>query len=75
MEEGLKVTLEEMRCVEISSYIPVNMFSSYQVDSSQEVIFKVSFKTFVEILNIFGEEGNPSIKMSYKAAGEPLHLM
>lgn len=75
MEEGLKVTLEEMRCLEISSYIPVNMFSSYQIDSTQEVIFKVSFKTFVEILNIFGEEGNPSIKMSYEAPGEPLHLM
>lgn len=75
MEEGLKVTLEEMRCVEISSYIPVNMFSYYNIDSSSDVIFKVSFKTFVEILNVFGDDGNPSLKISYKAAGEPLHLM
>lgn len=75
MEEGLKVTLEEMRFGEISSYIPATVFSSYEVDSSKEVIFKVSFKTFVEILNIFGEEGNPTVKMSYEATGEPLHLM
>lgn len=75
MEEGLKVTLEEMRSVEISSYIPVSIFSSYKIDSSNEIIFKVSFKTLVEILNIFGDEGNPSLKMSYKAVGDPLCLM
>lgn len=75
MEEGLKVTLEEMRCVEISAYIPINLFSFYKIDSSQDIIFKVSFKTFVEVLNIFGDDGNPSLKMSYKAAGEPLCLM
>lgn len=75
MEEGLKVTIEEMRCVEISAYIPINMFSFYKIDTSDDIKFKVSFKTFVEVLNIFGDDGNPSLKMSYKATGEPLCLM
>lgn len=75
MEEGLKVTLEEMRCVEISCYIPVVMFSSYKLDSTKDIIFKVSLKTFVEILNIFGDDGNPSLEMSYKSEGEPLCLV
>lgn len=74
MLEGLKVTLEEMKCVEISAYIPHTLFSSYEVDSSQEIMFKVSFKTFVEILNIFGDDGNPSLQISYKNVGEPLCL-
>lgn len=75
MQEGLKVTLEEMRCVEISAYIPVGMFSFYKIQSSQDITFKVSFKTLVEILNIFGEERNPSLQMSYKSSGEPLYLV
>ncbi|CAH1173532.1 unnamed protein product [Phaedon cochleariae] len=76
MEEGLKATLDEMKCVETSAYIPATMFSMYQINStSTDIIFKVSMKTLVEILNIFGDDGNPNLKLSYKSPGSPLCIV
>jgi cell cycle checkpoint protein len=75
MEEGLKLTLEEMKNVEISAYVPRNMFSTYRLVEKQEIIFKISMKVFTECLNIYGDEGNPSVKLSYKAPGSPLCLV
>lgn len=74
MEEGLKVTLDEMRCIESSAYIPCNMFTVYRI-TENDIIFKVSLKVLVEILNIFGDDGTPNLKMSYEAVGEPLCLV
>jgi hypothetical protein len=75
MEEGLKLTLEEMKNVETSAYVPRNMFSTYRLVEKQEIIFKISMKVFTECLNIYGDEGNPSVKLSYKAPGSPLCLV
>lgn len=74
MEEGLKVTLDEMRCIETSAYIPCNMFSVYRI-TEDDILFKISFKTLVEILNMFGDDGNPNLKMSYASVGESLCLV
>ncbi|EEZ97345.1 cell cycle checkpoint protein RAD1 [Tribolium castaneum] len=74
-EEGLKFTLEEMKSVEISAYVPRNMFSYYRIADNADVSFKISMKVFTECLNIFGDEGNPSIKLSYKNEGAPLCLI
>ncbi|CAG9859851.1 unnamed protein product [Phyllotreta striolata] len=75
MEEGLKLTLEEMNYIEISIYIPSSIFSSYNVDSNDEIIFKISLKKFVEVLNMFGDEGNPNIKLTYASTGAPLCIV
>lgn len=75
MEEGLKFTLDDTKSVETSAYIPRNMFTSYRVDKEQDIVFKMSMKVFTECLNIFGDEGNPTIKMTYKETGSPLCLV
>ncbi|XP_028155635.1 cell cycle checkpoint protein RAD1-like [Diabrotica virgifera virgifera] len=75
MEEGLKLTLDEMKCIETSIYIPSSIFTSYNVDSTEDIIFKMSLKVFVDILNIFGDEGNPTFKLSYATVGAPLCIV
>ncbi|XP_060523924.1 cell cycle checkpoint protein RAD1 [Cylas formicarius] len=75
MKEGLKITVEEMKCIETSAYIPCNMFSMYHIDKNEECLFKINLKTLTEILNIFGDDGNSSLKLSYKSPGSPLCLV
>lgn len=75
MEEGLKLTLEDLKCTETSVYFPCNMFSSYELDTNNDISFKISLKVFTECLNIFGDDGNPSMKLSYKGSGSPLCLV
>ncbi|CAH0553748.1 unnamed protein product [Brassicogethes aeneus] len=75
MEQGLKVTLEEMKCTETSAYLPCNLFTVYKLNSDEEIKFKISLKTFTEILNIYGDDGNPSLKLSYKSVGSTLNLL
>lgn len=75
MEEGLKITLDEMKCIETSIYIPCNIFSNYYVAKNEEVKFKISLKPFTEVLNIFGDDTNPSVKLTYKDVNTPLYLL
>lgn len=75
MEEGLKVTVEEMRSVETSAYIPSNLFNSYDIDTSEDIKFKISLKILTECLNIYGDDGSCSLKLSYKAQDSPLCLV
>ncbi|XP_030753111.1 cell cycle checkpoint protein RAD1 [Sitophilus oryzae] len=74
MKEGLKITVDEMRCIEASAYLPCNIFSAYAIDN-EDIIFKVNLKILTEILNIFGEDDHTSLKLSYKSAGSPLFLI
>ncbi|RZC36229.1 uncharacterized protein BDFB_005264 [Asbolus verrucosus] len=64
-----------MRSVETSAYIPRNMFTYYHIVENEDVIFKISMKIFTECLNIYGDEGNPSVKLSYHSQGSPLCLV
>ncbi|XP_018577096.1 cell cycle checkpoint protein RAD1-like isoform X2 [Anoplophora glabripennis] len=64
-----------MKCVETSAYIPCGMFSFYHIGNKEDIIFKISLKTLVEILNIFGDDGNPNLKLTYKSIGSPLCLV
>ncbi|VEN54920.1 unnamed protein product [Callosobruchus maculatus] len=74
MEEGLKLTLDEMRCVETSAYIPREMFTAYHVAQDKDVILKICLKSLVDVLNLFGEDSSPNLKimLSYKSDGSPL---
>ncbi|KAK9743608.1 Repair protein Rad1/Rec1/Rad17 [Popillia japonica] len=74
-EEGLKVTVEEMKCVETSAYIPASLFSSYHVDTTEDIQFKISLKVLTECLHIYGDDGSSSLKLSYEALGSPLCLV
>lgn len=75
MEEGLKITLEEMKSIDTSVYIPCNMFSQYHVKKGEEIKFKISLKPFTEVLNIFGDDTSPSVKLTYKDLDTPLLLL
>lgn len=75
MDQGLKVTIEEMKCVETSAYIPANMFSHYYIDPDSDIRFKISLKVFTECLHIYGDDGNPSLKLCYQEIGSPLCIV
>lgn len=77
MKEGLKVTVEEMKSVQTSTYIPSNVFTRYQINTEDEepATFKISLKVLTECLNIFGDDGAPSLKIIYKDFGSPLSLV
>lgn len=64
-----------MRCVETSAYMLSNVFSSYTIGTDDEIKFKINLKVFIECLHIYGEDGNVSLKMTYKGSGSPLYLV
>lgn len=64
-----------MRCTQTVVYIPNKIFSSYHVTPDKDIKFKISLKVFTECLHIYGEDGNPSLRMSYKGYGTPLCLV
>lgn len=64
-----------MKCVETSAYIPSNLFTSYYIDTNVDIKFKLSLKVLTECLHIYGDDGNPSLKMTYKGLGSPLCLV
>lgn len=74
-EEGLQLTLEEMKCAETTVYVPSSMFAAYFVAAEEDIKFRISLKVFTDCLHIFGEDGNPSLRMSYKGDGAPLCLV
>lgn len=41
MAEGLKLTVEEGKCVQASAYVPADNFTEYHVRDDVDVIFKV----------------------------------
>ncbi|GJQ74701.1 Rad1 [Trypoxylus dichotomus] len=75
MQEGLKVTVEEMKCVETSAYIPACLFDTYHIDATEDIKFKISLKVLTECLHIYGDDGSSSLKLSYQALGSPLCLV
>lgn len=75
MQEGLKITIEEMKTIETSVYMPLGLFKSYNITTDEDIQFKISLKIFTECLQIFGDESNPVLKMSYKGSAQPFSLM
>ncbi|CAG9104481.1 unnamed protein product [Plutella xylostella] len=75
MPEGLKVTVEEGKCVQASAYVPSDNFNEYHVRPDADVMFKVSLAVLTECLNIFGSGEESSLKMYYRCEGSPLLLV
>lgn len=74
MTQGLKITLDEMKSVETSVYIPVNVFTSYHVDSD-DIKFKINIKIFAECLSLFEEDVNRYLKLTFRGEGSPLYMI
>lgn len=75
MEDALQITIDHMRCVEAKAYIPKDLFTTYYSDPNHVVKFKLSLKILTECLHIYGDDANPSLKMTYKGPGHPLCLV
>ncbi|XP_065156955.1 uncharacterized protein Rad1 [Atheta coriaria] len=75
MEEGLKIVIENSKSSEIAIYLPSELFSHYHIDNEADVMFKIQLKRFIDCLHIFGDEGNPSMKLSYRQEGAPFILI
>lgn len=72
-EKGLKVTVEDSKCVQASAFIQKEMFQRYSLNDEQ-VAFKVNLSVLVECLNIFGGTAT-ALKMCYQGYGYPLTML
>ncbi|XP_068623491.1 cell cycle checkpoint protein RAD1 isoform X2 [Battus philenor] len=75
MPEGLKLTVEEGKCVQASAYVPADNFTEYHIRDDVDVMFKISIAVLAECLNIFGSGEESSLKMYYRCEGSPLLLV
>lgn len=76
---GLKVTVEQAKCVQANAFIQSNLFQQFLFSSEAPAVFKISLSALIECLNIFGSSSNPeshtALKMCYAGHGHPLTLL
>lgn len=77
-ENGLKVTVEDAKCVLANAFIQSELFQQYLLRVEQ-ITFSINLTVLMECLNIFGAASQPSsttsLKMCYEGYGHPLVLM
>ncbi|XP_072164089.1 cell cycle checkpoint protein RAD1-like [Diadema setosum] len=77
-ENGLKVTVEDAKCVQANAFIQANIFQEYYM-RDPTATFKINLSVLLDCLNIFGSNpmggATPALKMSYAGYGSPLLLM
>ncbi|KAI8783251.1 cell cycle checkpoint protein RAD1 [Biomphalaria glabrata] len=76
---GLKVTVEDAKCVQANAFIQESIFHHYHIKEDQ-LAFKINLTVLLECLTIFGSSattpsGNTTLKMCYAGYGCPLILM
>ncbi|XP_059171940.1 cell cycle checkpoint protein RAD1-like [Physella acuta] len=75
---GLKVTVEDSKCVQANAFIQESIFHFYSIKADQ-LAFKINLTVLLECLTIFGSSVIPgvstSLKMCYAGYGCPLILM
>ncbi|KAK3576131.1 hypothetical protein CHS0354_043099 [Potamilus streckersoni] len=75
---GLKVTVEDAKCVQANAFIQESIFHHYIIKEEQ-VNFKINLTVLLECLTIFGSSAVPgvstSLKMCYAGYGCPLLLI
>ncbi|XP_076473064.1 cell cycle checkpoint protein RAD1-like isoform X1 [Babylonia areolata] len=74
--QGLKVTVEDAKCVQANAFIQAAVFHHFVLTQDQ-VTFKVNLSVLIECLTIFGSGTGPtstatSMKMCYAGYGRPL---
>lgn len=77
-ENGLKVTVEDSKCVQASAYIPSNVFEEFNL--KEDVIFKMNLSVLVECLCMFWSTiimsgSNVALELFYKGVGHPLSVL
>ncbi|CAG5129579.1 unnamed protein product [Candidula unifasciata] len=75
---GIKVTVEDAKCVQANAFIQEAIFHEYNIKADQ-LAFKINLTVLLECLTIFGSSAVPgvctSLKMCYAGYGCPLILM
>ncbi|KAL8591946.1 ssDNA endodeoxyribonuclease [Nucella lapillus] len=75
--QGLKVTVEDAKCVQANAFIQASVFHHFLLTTDQ-VTFKVNLSVLIECLTIFGigsgasSSSVSSLKMCYAGYGRPL---
>lgn len=75
---GLKVTVEDAKCVQANAFIQEGLFHEFNIKEDQ-ITFKINLTVLLECLTIFGSGPVPgvttSLKMCYAGYGCPLLLI
>ncbi|XP_033321467.1 cell cycle checkpoint protein RAD1 isoform X2 [Megalopta genalis] len=77
-ENGLKVTVEDSKCMQASAYIPSYVFQEFTL--KDDVIFQISLNILVECLCMFwsniNTQGNSvALQLFYKGTGHPVTVL
>lgn len=66
-KNGLKITVEEAKCMQASAYLPIQLFEEFTL--TEDIIFKINLNILVECLSIF----LPSINAQGSAVTLEMH--
>jgi len=86
---GIKVTVEDAKCVQSNAFIKSDIFSEFQLKpgrgdekGSDDLSFSINLNVVIECLNMFGGVGageslgaNPCLKICYAGYGHPFILL
>ncbi|XP_078040838.1 cell cycle checkpoint protein RAD1 isoform X2 [Augochlora pura] len=77
-ENGLKVTVEDSKCMQASAYIPSHVFQEFTL--TEDVIFRISLNILVECLGMFWSNINApgksvALQLFYKGTGHPVTIL
>ncbi|XP_076642109.1 cell cycle checkpoint protein RAD1 isoform X1 [Halictus rubicundus] len=77
-ENGLKVTVEDAKCMQASAYIPSRVFQEFIL--KEDVIFRINLNILVECLcmfwsNINSQGHSVALQLFYKGTGHPVTVL
>ncbi|KAF4516869.1 hypothetical protein B566_EDAN014367 [Ephemera danica] len=79
-DNGLKITVEDLKCIQANAFIQVEIFQEYHLnDSDGPVTFSLDLNVLLECLNIFGaatlHNVSTALKLCYRGHGYPVQLL
>uniref|UniRef100_A0A1B6D9P5 Cell cycle checkpoint protein RAD1 n=1 Tax=Clastoptera arizonana TaxID=38151 RepID=A0A1B6D9P5_9HEMI len=77
---GLKVVVEDSKCIQVSAYISSNVFQELHVKENEQITFRIDLSTMLECLTIFDHCSSvpgltTALMMSYQYEGAPLKMI
>ncbi|KAL6437863.1 hypothetical protein ACFW04_004293 [Cataglyphis niger] len=75
-ENGLKITVEDAKCMQATVYIPSVVFDEFEL--KEDVTFSLSLNILVECLCMFwpaSQDNSVAVQMFYKGTGYPVSII
>ncbi|KYN34805.1 Cell cycle checkpoint protein RAD1 [Trachymyrmex septentrionalis] len=75
-ENGLKITVEDAKCIQASAYIPSTVFDEFEL--KEDVTFSLNLNILVDCLCMFwptSQEDSVTMQIFYKGTGYPLTII